>query len=155
MPIDLSLSIQYSVAADDLPRWRLRRWVTQALEGACDDGMTEAACVAYTLRWVGRAEGRQLNLAYRGKDYATNVLTFEYGADPDGRVTSDIVVCLPVLRQEAREQKKPFLAHAAHLTVHGCLHALGYDHLSARDARRMEALETRIMARMGWPDPYQ
>jgi len=154
MPIDLTLTVQYGVAAPDLPRWRLRRWVIQALEGALEDGMEEANCVAYNLRWVGRAEGRQLNREYRGKDYATNVLTFEYGSDPSGRTQSDIVICLPVLREEARAQKKAFLEHAAHLTVHGCLHALGYDHIDAQDTDAMEALEARILARMGWPDPY-
>ena len=154
MPIDLSLSVQYGVAAPDLPRWRLRRWVMHALNGALEDGMQEAACVAYNLRWVGRAEGRRLNREYRGKDYATNVLTFEYGTDPSGRTQSDIVICLPVLREEARAQKKTFLEHAAHLTIHGCLHALGYDHIDAQDADAMEALEARILARMGWPDPY-
>jgi len=82
------------------------------------------------------------------------VLTFEYGVDPEGTARGDIVVCVPVLVREAREQKKAFLDHAAHLTIHGVLHALGYDHIKVRDARRMEALETAILARIGISDPY-
>ncbi|ODU94215.1 MAG: rRNA maturation RNase YbeY, partial [Bordetella sp. SCN 68-11] len=104
---------------------------------------------------VGAAEGRRLNRDFRQRDYATNVLTFEYGADPDGVVGGDIVLCLPVLASEARAQKKLFLHHAAHLVVHGVLHSLGYDHLNDRDARQMEALETRILAEMAIPDPYR
>jgi len=117
--------------------------------------LADVAGVALTLRLVGAAEGRRLNRDFRQRDYATNVLTFEYGADPAGVVGGDIVLCLPVLVSEARAQKKPFLHHAAHLVVHGVLHSLGYDHLNDRDARRMEALETRILAEMAIPDPYR
>ena len=154
MKVELSLAVQYATPAPDLPRWRLRRWVTRALEAALEDDMPAAAKVAYNLRIVGRREGRRLNNDFRTRDYATNVLTFEYGADPSGLTHSDIVICLPVLKEEARAQKKTLLDHAAHLTVHGSLHALGYDHVRARDARRMEALETRVLATMGIPDPY-
>lgn len=148
----LSLSVQYGRAETRLPRWRLRRWIAQALRAP---ELAGVAGVALTLRLVGAAEGRRLNRDFRQRDYATNVLTFEYGAGPDGTVGGDIVLCLPVLASEARAQKKQFLHHAAHLVVHGVLHALGYDHLNDRDARRMEALETRILAEMAIPDPYR
>ncbi|WP_188590630.1 rRNA maturation RNase YbeY, partial [Achromobacter denitrificans] len=94
------------------------------------------------------------NRDFRGRDYATNVLTFEYGVDPLGVARGDIVMCVPVLVREAREQRKELLDHAAHLTIHGVLHSLGYDHVKARDARRMETLETATLAAMGIADPY-
>jgi probable rRNA maturation factor len=153
--VALSLSVQYGVEAPSLPRWRLRRWVQRALQAACDDGLVGFQGAEISLRVVGQAEGRQLNHAFRGRDYATNVLTFEYGVGPDAVARGDIVLCLPVLRREAREQRKMPLDHAAHLTVHGALHALGYDHIKARDAKRMEALETRVLAGMGIADPYE
>jgi len=152
---ELSLSVQYAAAEPRLPRWRLRRWTARALAGAQDDAARSPQGARLALRLVGQAEGRRLNREFRGRDYATNVLTFEYGADPSGIVHADIVLCLPVLAREAREQRKPFLDHAAHLVVHGALHALGYDHIKAGDARRMESLETRILAGMGIADPYQ
>jgi metalloprotein, YbeY/UPF0054 family len=151
----LSLSVQYGVPEPRLPRWRLRRWAARALQGAAADGWVRFRGAHLGLRLVGQAEGRRLNRDFRGRDYATNVLTFEYGIDPDGIAHGDLVLCVPVLVREAREQRKPLLAHAAHLTVHGTLHALGYDHLDARDARRMEALETHILAGMGIADPYR
>jgi len=151
---ELSLAVQYAVVAPELPRWRIRRWATRALAAALDDGLTQAARVSFSLRLVGKAEGLRLNRDFRGRDYATNVLTFEYGTDPDGVTHGDIVICLPVLKQEARAQKKTLLHHAAHLTIHGCLHALGYDHIDEADAQRMEALETRVLADIGISDPY-
>ncbi|ARP87809.1 rRNA maturation RNase YbeY [Bordetella genomosp. 9] len=150
----LSLSVQYAVQAPELPRWRLRRWIERALRAARVDGLAAFLGAEISLRVVGLAEGRRLNHGFRERDYATNVLTFEYGVGPDGLARGDIVLCLPVLRREAREQRKTVLDHAAHLTVHGVFHALGYDHIKARDARRMEALETRVLADMGIADPY-
>lgn len=154
----LSLAVQYAVKAPELPRWRLRRWVRRALDGVAGQtppGEQKApAGVALAMRLVGLAEGRRLNREFRGRDYATNVLTFEYGSDPAGCLHGDIVLCVPVLRREAREQGKALLAHAAHLTVHGVLHALGYDHLEADEAAAMETLETRILAGMAIADPY-
>jgi probable rRNA maturation factor len=105
-----------------------------------------------TLRIVGKAEGRKLNLAYRGRDYATNVLTFAYPDQPT--LSGDIVLCAPVVRQEARAQRIELAAHYAHLVVHGMLHLQGYDHERDREARAMERLETEIVARLGYPDPY-
>jgi probable rRNA maturation factor len=153
-PAVLTLAIQYGVACAELTRSRLRRWARRAVDAALADGST-AVGAALGLRLVGLAEGRRLNREFRGRDYATNVLTFEYGTGPDGIARGDIVVCVPVLRREAREQGKTLLDHAAHLTLHGVLHALGYDHVEAREARRMESLETAILAAMGIDDPYR
>lgn len=151
---DFALSVQYGVAEPRLPRWRLRRWVGRALAAAFEDAPELAHTAALSIRLVGQAEGRQLNRDFRDRDYATNVLTFEYGVGPDGVARGDIVICKPVLVREAREQGKRFEDHAAHLTIHGTLHALGYDHLEDEDARHMEALETAALARMGIADPY-
>lgn len=147
----LSLSVQYSTdERARLPRWRIRRWVQRAL-----DAVEGPVAVSLTLRLVDAEEGQQLNRDFRERDYATNVLTFEYGADPEGTVHGDIVVCVPVLVREAAEQGKPFLHHAAHLVVHATLHSLGYDHLEADEQAEMEALEIAILAEMAIPDPYQ
>ncbi|HEX7386904.1 MAG TPA: rRNA maturation RNase YbeY [Castellaniella sp.] len=153
---DFSLSIQYAVAAPSLPRWRLRRWVGRALEFALAAPEPRAGHpVALGLRIVDTKEGRTLNATYRQRDYATNVLTFEYGENPDGLITGDIVLCLAVLEREAAEQHKPLLHHAAHLVTHGVLHALGWDHIDPAEAERMEALETKILAAQHIPDPYR
>ncbi len=151
---ELSLAVQYGVAEPRLPRWRLRRWVERALNAAADDELIRFQHAELSLRLVGQAEGRRLNRDFRERDYATNVLTFEYGVDPLGTARGDIVICVPVLTREAREQGKSFLAHATHLTVHGVLHALGYDHIKNKDARRMENLETQILAALRIDDPY-
>jgi len=119
------------------------------------DGCPPFACLQLTLRLVDADEGRALNRDFRGRDTATNVLTFAYGTDPDGTVHADVVLCLPVLLREASEQHKSPLAHAAHLAIHGVLHALGYDHDEPADAQRMEALETGILGAMGVADPYR
>ena len=117
---------------------------------------TEVTKVGLTVRLVGKAEGQTLNRTYRHKDYATNVLTFHYDAlaEQTGLVMADIVICTPVLKEQAKSQGKPYLHHAAHLVVHGTLHALGYDHIKTREAHAMEALETQILARWGISDPY-
>jgi probable rRNA maturation factor len=151
---ELFLAIQSAAHAPELPRWRLRRWVRRAIDEVAAEGAPFSS-VALTLRLVDADEGRQLNNEFRQRDYATNVLTFEYGVDPFGAATGDVVLCLPVLRQEARDQGKPLLNHAAHLTIHGVLHALGYDHTEAQQAEVMESLETRILRKMRIDDPYQ
>lgn len=161
MTIELALAVQYGTPVPELPRWRLRRWVQQAVNGvardwaAADDEAAGFTAVTLTLRLVDAQEGQQLNRQYRDRDYATNVLTFEYGIDPDGIASGDIVLCVPVLHREADEQKKTLLDHAAHLTVHGVLHALGYDHLDTDEAQQMEALEIEILGKMGIADPYR
>ena len=140
----LSASIQGQGRFDGLPaRSTLVRWIAAALERDAE----------ITLRFVGVAEGRRLNREFRGKDYATNVLTFDYRHAPV--VAADIVVCVPVVRREAREQRKAFRAHLAHLVVHGALHAQGHDHDVAARARRMEAREVQVLARLGIGDPYR
>jgi probable rRNA maturation factor len=106
-----------------------------------------------TVRFVDSEEGRALNHQYRGKDYATNVLSFPYASQP--AVVGDLVVCPPVVLSEAQEQDKPSEAHFAHLIVHGMLHLQGYDHeTGVHDAERMEAKERQILAALGYPDPY-
>ncbi|MBC7573887.1 MAG: rRNA maturation RNase YbeY [Herminiimonas sp.] len=143
----LSLTVQFADAslADVVTRPLLRRWVQAAL----------LAPAELTLRFVATAEGRALNRDYRHKDYATNVLTFPYPGDDDSEPTrADIVFCSDVLVQEALEQKKSLLAHAAHLVVHGVLHAQGYDHEDDADAAEMEALEVEILAGLGLDNPY-
>ena len=110
---------------------------------------------AIVIRLVAQAEARALNAAYRGVDHATNVLSFGYGGTGRSHaLTGDIVLCAPVVRREARAQGKTLAAHIAHLTVHGVLHLQGHDHQSLSAAARMEALERRILAQLGYPDPY-
>ena len=106
-----------------------------------------------TLRFVNTTEGKKLNLAFRQKDYATNVLTFPYELSKKS-VVADIIFCLPVLQKEAKEQSKLLKAHLAHLIVHGCLHAQGHDHEIGRDAKKMEALEIQILQKLGFTNPY-
>jgi probable rRNA maturation factor len=105
---------------------------------------------------VGNAAGRRYNREFRGRDYATNVLSFPYEPMPGEHsgLLGDLVICAPVVAREAREQRKQARAHFAHMTIHGVLHLLGYDHESDGDAQRMEALETRILASLGFDDPY-
>lgn len=104
-----------------------------------------------TLRFVGRREAHELNLAYRQGDYAPNVLTFDY----PGSATADIVICTPVVRDQASEQRKTYRQHLAHMVVHGVLHAQGHTHDKSRPARLMEDLERNILAGFAIPDPYQ
>ncbi|MGN6518421.1 MAG: rRNA maturation RNase YbeY [Dokdonella sp.] len=106
---------------------------------------------------VGRAAGRRYNRQFRGRDYATNVLSFPYEPAPGEHsgLLGDLVICAPVVAREAREQGKDARDHFAHMTIHGALHLLGYDHEDERDADAMEALETRILATLGIDDPYR
>lgn len=139
----LSLGVQYAVKGDALPtRAEVRKWVRATGPGAAE----------VTVRFVDADEGRRLNAQFRGKDYATNVLTFVYAERP--ALAGDLVLCLPVVLREADEQGKPVIAHFAHLVVHGMLHLQGYDHESDAEARIMEEREREILARLGHPDPY-
>lgn len=145
----LSLSVQYAAKPEEAPtRAQFRRWVKAALHQDAE----------ITLRIVDEEEGRALNRDYRGKDYATNVLTFIYNDEFTGAklpLAGDIVLCAPVVAREALQQEKPVEAHYAHLTVHGVLHLQGYDHESDEQARQMEALEIQIVAKLGYADPYE
>ena len=130
-----------SRAAHIPPDAVLRRWARAALAREAE----------VTVRYVAEAEGRKLNREFRGKDYATNVLTFIYAAKP---LAGDVVICAPVVVREAREQGKDVRAHHAHLLVHGLLHLQGMDHEAAREAQKMEARERAILRGLGFPDPY-
>ncbi len=139
----LSLSVQYASGASELPtRAQLRRWVKAALRHDAQ----------ITLRIVDEAEGRELNKAYRGKDYATNVLTFVY--DDEIPLGGDMALCAPVVEREAAAQHKQLAAHYAHLVIHGMLHLQGHEHEDEAEAEEMERLETALMAKLGYPDPY-
>ncbi|MGI4779191.1 MAG: rRNA maturation RNase YbeY [Janthinobacterium lividum] len=145
----LSLSLQFARFDDAarhraaLPRRSVARWIRHAL--AVDGEIT--------VRIVGVEEGRRLNREFRGKDYATNVLTFDYAQEPV--VSADLVLCAPVVAREAEEQGKPLAEHYVHLLVHGTLHAQGWDHETGdADAEEMEAYETAILAELGIRDPY-
>ncbi len=146
-PYALNLSVQYAITSENLPsKYLLRRWTQAAMKQD----------IVLTIRVVGEEEGRVLNRDYRGKDYATNVLTFEYGAPvADQPLMGDIVLCAPIVEREAREQHKFLKAHYAHLTVHGVLHMQGYDHIKTKDAKKMEALEIAILASLKIDNPYK
>jgi probable rRNA maturation factor len=137
------VNIQRASRAAHIPSdAKLRTWARAVL----------APDAQVTLRFVAEAEARRLNRAFRGKDYATNVLTFVYSARP---LAGDVVICAPVVAREAREQGKALEAHHAHLVLHGLLHLQGHDHEHAAEAARMEARERRILARLGFDDPYR
>ena len=139
----LTLTVQSTVDSSALPRRpTLRRWARAALERDA----------RVTLRFVGAREGRVLNHRYRGRDYATNVLTFVY--DEGVSLAGDIVLCAPVVAKEARAQGKRLLAHYAHLVIHGMLHLQGYDHERDVDAARMEAREADVLRGLGYANPY-
>jgi probable rRNA maturation factor len=135
--------VQYAVPRAGLPG--------PATVRRCARAATERA-LAVTVRFVGAREARALNARYRGKDHATNVLTFVY--DDGELLTGDLVLCAPVLRREARAQGKSVIAHSAHLLVHGMLHLQGYDHDVDADAQRMERREVQLLAALGHRDPY-
>lgn len=161
---ELSLSVQYADATHDwateLPRAKLRRWVQSALQ----------VNASLTIRFVDEAEGQRLNAEFRGKDYATNVLTFTYdeelnelpeevraaiAAEQGEFIEADIILCGAVLQREAKEQGKTVVEHAAHLVVHGVLHAQGFDHIEDEEADIMENLETQIVMGLGFANPYE
>ncbi|MFT4194228.1 rRNA maturation RNase YbeY [Ottowia sp.] len=143
----LTLSLQFAREAAShravLPRHAVARWIRHALDLDAE----------ITVRVVGADEGRRLNRDFRGKDYPTNVLTFDYARAP--LVAADLVLCAPVVEREAAELRRPLAAHYAHLLVHGALHAQGWDHETGEaDAEAMEARETAVLAGLGFADPY-
>ena len=146
---NLQLSLQFGALKDAkrhraaLPRHSVARWIRHALGSDAE----------ITVRIVDAEEGQALNRDYRKKDYATNVLTFDYTQAPI--VTADLVLCAPVIEKEAKQNKKTLAAHCAHLLVHGTLHAQGWDHeISKADATAMEAREIAILAGLGIKNPY-
>ena len=145
MQPELALSLQQPDGRHRalLGRHRVARWIRAALDAQGE----------ITVRIVDEAEGRALNRDFRGRDYATNVLTFDYQRAPT--VVADLVLCAPVIAREARQARRPIEAHYAHLLVHGTLHAQGWDHEHAADAKRMQAREQAVLAALGYPDPYR
>ncbi len=140
----LKLDLQIGSRAVPPPTSRqVRRWAATALRRRAE----------ITVRIVGSAEARRLNRRYRGEDHATNVLSFPYALFR-GRVHGDIVLCAPVIAREARSQGKTLEAHFAHLIIHAALHLQGHEHARRREADRMETLEKRLLAKLGYPDPY-
>ena len=142
--LSLSLSLQFADKRhrDQLPRHKVARWLKAALESDAE----------LTVRIVDAEEGQALNRDYRQKDYATNVLTFDYTQEPV--VMADLILCAPVVEREAQEQHKDLVAHYAHMLVHGALHAQGWDHLEDDEAQAMEQREREILAALGFDDPY-
>lgn len=145
----LSMSVQYASQANNIPtRPKWRRWMQAALEHD----------VQLTLRIVDEEEGRRLNHDFRGKDYATNVLTFTYDDEfeqpEDMPIYGDIVICAPVVECEANEQNKNLEAHYAHLAIHAALHLQGYDHEEDQEAEIMETRECELMLKLSFPNPY-
>jgi probable rRNA maturation factor len=148
--MNLQLSVQYGAARAGLPaKSSLQRWASAALRGV-------GRGVALGVRIVGAAESAELNRRFRRKHGPTNVLSFPFEAPPGMRseVLGDLVICAPVVRREARAQRKPERAHWAHMVVHGILHLRGYDHLNRRDATVMEKKEIRILKELGFANPY-
>lgn len=170
----LSVTVQIATERRGIPHARTLTAWAQAAFGLAERGARASQPLALTIRVVGAAESRRLNRTWRGKDKPTNVLSFpamDMGSDervhkkssasptafrlqPTAHLLGDLAVCAPVVRREAREQGKALHAHWAHMIVHGVLHLLGYDHENDRDAARMEALEVRILSRLGIDDPY-
>lgn len=154
-PVHLEVAVGYALPRKGIPAaTSFRKWVAAALNGRIREA-------DLAIRLVGAREARALNRHYRGKDYATNVLSFPAEL-PEGLpkgvtlpLLGDLVLCAPVVAREAKEQGKPLAAHYAHLVVHGCLHLLGWDHEDPREAEAMEQLEREILAGLGLPDPYR
>jgi len=140
----LTLSLQFADARhrEALPRHKVARWIRAALDAPGE----------ITVRVVDADEGRALNRDYRGRDYSTNVLTFDYSHAPV--VVADLILCAPVVETEARKEKKTLEQHYAHLLVHGTLHAQGHDHEHDDEAELMEARESEVLEALGYPDPY-
>lgn len=154
-PVRLDVAVGYALPRAGIPAAAsFRKWAAAALQGRIREA-------DLAIRIVDAEEGRALNRHYRGKDYATNVLSFPAEL-PEGLpkgvklpLLGDLVLCAPVVAREAKEQGKPLAAHYAHLVVHGCLHLLGWDHEDPHEADAMEQLEREILAELGLPDPYR
>ncbi|PAU78736.1 rRNA maturation RNase YbeY [Halovibrio salipaludis] len=146
----VTLDLQPETSNASLPsEAAFQAWVQQGWQGS--------NAIEVTLRIVDEPEGHELNHQYRGKDYATNILSFPFEAPPgvDLGLLGDLVLCAGVVEREAREQGKALEAHWAHLVIHGMLHLQGYDHQDVNEAETMENLEVRLLAELGFSDPYQ
>lgn len=152
MTIDLVLDVQYATEEDELPSEEmLALWIKKALPRTFDS-------IELTVRLVDIEESSQLNKVHRGKNKPTNILSFPFSL-PKGiqlpvPLLGDLVFCVPIVLQEAKQQSKELFAHWAHLTIHGTLHLLGYDHENDQDAEKMENLEIKLMSELGYPNPY-
>jgi probable rRNA maturation factor len=145
----MKVTVQIATRRAGVPHARsFTRWANAAFAGG--RARRKSGSTELTIRVVGAAESRRLNRKWRGKDKPTNVLSFA----ADEPALGDLAICAPVVAREAREQGKSPAAHWAHMVVHGVLHLLGYDHENDRDAQRMEARETKILAQLGMPNPY-
>lgn len=150
-PVELVMDIQRASDSQSLPSdQQLQQWAAAALEGHRQEAEV-------SVRIVDQSESQQLNHQYRGKDKPTNVLSFPADIPPELGLPllGDLVICAPVVADEARDQQKTEEAHWAHMLVHGTLHLLGYDHIDDAEAEEMEALETRLLTEMGYPAPYE
>ncbi|MFY9178689.1 MAG: rRNA maturation RNase YbeY [Venatoribacter sp.] len=150
--LDLQLADELEGYQGYLPsEAELSLWANTALESRCNFAEPEM-----TIRLVQAEESQELNFEYRGKDKPTNVLSFPFECPPEVPIelVGDLVICVPVVEQEAKEQNKALQAHWAHMVVHGSLHLLGFDHIKDDEAEIMENLERQILAKLGFPDPY-
>ncbi|MBO2579122.1 rRNA maturation RNase YbeY [Shewanella algae] len=151
MSLDLQLDLQLATEAQNLPSQSdFELWARTAIGNSMEQA-------ELTIRLVDSEESQQLNRDYRGKDKPTNVLSFPFEAPPGITLPllGDLVICVSVVENEAREQHKPLQAHWAHMVVHGCLHLLGYDHIEDAEAEEMESLETQLVESLGFTDPYK
>ena len=154
--MSLSLAVQFVSVSKQLPaRAQVRRWAL-----AAHGNVAEKRDGQVTIRYVDEKEGRTLNRDFRGKDYATNVLTFVHEVPPlqpkvARNYSADVVICAPVIAREAREQKKPMAAHHGHMVLHGMLHAQGFDHENDTEAAAMEAIEITLLRRFRIKNPYE
>jgi probable rRNA maturation factor len=153
LEVDLSYAARRPWVANSR---QLATWATAALQPMRQPSLLSSLPVVLSIRVVGNARSRSLNSQYRHKDKPTNILSFAgAGSAPDGRYyLGELVICAPVVAREAREQSKTLASHWAHMTVHGVLHLLGFDHERAAEAVKMESTERQILDRLGFSDPY-
>ncbi len=155
--LEIGLLIDYQIPMPDLPVEVIRQWILKTFNFVIKKNcplLIRAKKIEINLCFVDIDTSRKLNNDFRKRNYATNVLAFEYGIDPLDIMRGDIIICLPILLIETLNQNKCFLDHTAHLVIHGVLHTLGYDHIKNEDAICMESLESKILISMNIADPY-
>lgn len=141
--------IQNTTRYQKIPsRYYFQRWVKLALAEHCKEGEV-------TIRLVDETESAKLNQTYRRKTGPTNILSFPFEAPVSTSILGDLVICIPIICKEAKEQNKPLLAHWAHMVIHGVLHLLGYDHIKKKEAKIMEELEISLLKQLGYANPYE